>query len=100
MLLHPDVTHGRSVTFDVFLGSHVDSMVPVLMAVQLPERASHQRHFDAVRDALRGGAFCHVGQPVISATLLPRLAAMRSGDGMTVSAFMVARTTLIGLREP
>ena len=37
MLLHPDVTHGRSVTFDVFLGSHVDSMVPVLMAVQLPD---------------------------------------------------------------
>ena len=32
--------------------------------------------------------------------LLPRLAAMSSGEAMWVSALKVARTTLIGLRDP
>ena len=40
------------------------------------------------------------GQPRISSTRLPRFAAMSSGDCALVNAFIVARTTLIGLREP
>ena len=63
---------------------------------ELAEGTLHERDLDGLlRFVLR-----HVGQPVISATVLPRLAAMRSGAGMLVSAFIVARTTLIGLREP
>ena len=42
----------------------------------------------------------HDVQPTISATLLPRLAAMSSGVRSLPSASMVARTTLMGLREP
>src|SRR5512143_1030799 len=64
-LVHPaqaEAAHGRAVT------------------VQLPERASHQRHLDVLG---RCGLW-HVVQPAISATVLPRLAAMRSGDGMVV----------------
>src|SRR5699024_9032521 len=37
---------------------------------------------------------------VISSTVLPRLAAMYSGSCMPRSPLMVARTMLIGLREP
>src|SRR5512139_914563 len=63
--------------------------------VQLSEGALHERDADAL-----GALLGHVGQPVISATVLPRLAAIRSGAGTRVRAFMVARTTLMGLREP
>src|SRR5579863_9401248 len=42
----------------------------------------------------------HARQPVISSRLLPRFAAMSSGERIFASAFTVARTTLIGLREP
>lgn len=38
--------------------------------------------------------------PSISATDLPRLAAMSSGEAMLCKPFMVARTTLIGLLLP
>src|SRR5438874_2245584 len=59
---------------------------------QLPVQAPHQRHFELpVR---------HGPQPVISSRLLPRLAAISSGERIFASAFMVARMTLIGLREP
>jgi len=39
-------------------------------------------------------------QAMISATVLPRLAAISSGERIRVSASSVARTTLIGFREP
>jgi len=39
-------------------------------------------------------------KPVISSRLLPRFAAISSGERIFASAFMVARTTLIGLRDP
>src|SRR6185437_11098763 len=43
----------------------------------------------------------HVRQPVvISSRVLPRFAAISSGERIFASAFTVARTTLIGLREP
>ena len=42
----------------------------------------------------------HDPYPASSATLLPRLAAMSSGVRSFASASIVARTTLIGLREP
>src|SRR6185437_5213 len=42
----------------------------------------------------------HARQPVISSRLLPRFAAISSGERILASAFTVARTTLIGLREP
>jgi hypothetical protein len=42
----------------------------------------------------------HARQPVISSRLLPRFAAISSGERICASAFTVARTTLIGLREP
>src|SRR5256885_4369146 len=61
-------------------------------ALQLPVQALHQRHFQLfVR---------HGRQPVISSRLLPPSAAISSGERIFASAFMVARTTLIGLREP
>src|SRR4029077_469471 len=61
-------------------------------ALQLPVQAPHQRHFQLfVR---------HDRQPVISSRLLPRFAAISSGERIFASAFMVARTTLIGLRDP
>src|SRR5262245_7065222 len=43
---------------------------------------------------------CHDAYPVISSSVLPRFAAMSSGERMLERALMVARTTLIGLREP
>ena len=39
-------------------------------------------------------------QPKISSTVLPRFAAICEGERICDSAFIVARTTLIGLREP
>ena len=39
-------------------------------------------------------------QARISSTVLPRFAAMSSGEAISDSAWKVARTTLIGLREP
>ena len=61
-------------------------------ALQLPVQAPDQRHFQlSVR---------HGRQPVISSRLLPRFAAISSGERIFASAFMVARTTLIGLRDP
>src|SRR5579863_9744192 len=45
-------------------------------------------------------AHAHQALPRMSSTLLPRLAAMSSGERTLASAFTVARTTLIGLREP
>src|SRR5690606_1907480 len=67
----------------------------------LAVHALHQRDLDRL-------FFGHLGRPHepvaalgrISSTRLPRLAAISSGDWMLMSAFIVARTTLIGLREP
>ncbi len=42
----------------------------------------------------------HDVQPVMSSTRLPRLAAISSGERSEASALTVARTTLMGLREP
>src|SRR5262245_35258389 len=42
----------------------------------------------------------HELTPRISSTVLPRLAAISSGARVLASALMVARTTLMGLREP
>src|SRR6185437_3597776 len=42
----------------------------------------------------------HARQPVISSRLLPRFAAISSGERIFASAFTVARTTLMGLRDP
>src|ERR1700683_3656926 len=58
---------------------------------QLARQAPDQGDFDCL--------LCH-DTPVISATLLPRFAAMSSGVRSWAGAPMVARTTLIGLREP
>ena len=60
--------------------------------LQLPVQALHQRYLDLL--------VCHVVQPVISSRVLPRLAAMSSGERIFDRAEIVARTTLIGLREP
>src|ERR1700685_1182171 len=43
---------------------------------------------------------CHRRYPVTSSRLLPRLAAISSGERTRLSAAIVARTTLIGLRDP
>src|SRR5688572_32786220 len=53
-------------------------------------------------DVLAGchGQFFLTDQPRISSRDLPRFAAMSSGDLAAASAFTVARTTLMGLREP
>ncbi len=69
------------------------------MALQLSEDALHERHLDLFRLAMTR-CFVDAAQPRISSTRLPRFAAISSGDCMLVSAFIVARTTLIGLREP
>src|ERR1019366_209902 len=42
----------------------------------------------------------HEALPRMSSRLLPRLAAISSGERTLASALTVARTTLIGLREP
>ena len=60
--------------------------------LQLPVQALHQRYLDLL--------VCHDVQPVISSRVLPRLAAMSSGERIFDRAEIVARTTLIGLREP
>ena len=60
--------------------------------VQLSVQTLHQRELDLF--------VCHGVQPVISSSVLPRLAAISSGERIFASALMVARTTLIGLREP
>jgi len=68
-----------------------------LDVLQLTREALRQRD----RDLLVGHVRIFPGdQPRISSTDLPRLAAMSSGDLAAASAFTVARTTLIGLREP
>ena len=43
---------------------------------------------------------CHGHYPEISATVLPRLAAISSGVRNLAKASIVARTTLIGFRDP
>src|SRR5690606_30931060 len=66
-----------------------------LVALGLAVRALDERHFQGL-----GGGAGHGLQPTISSTRLPRLAAISSGDWIAVRAFMVARMTLMGLREP
>src|SRR5881394_2685222 len=65
--------------------------------LQLAREALHQRDLDLF--------VCHecvIQRPYarISSSVLPRLAAMVSGEFTLASAMTVARTTLIGLREP
>jgi hypothetical protein len=72
-------------------------------ALRVPRRAAmpafDQRQPDFV------AALCHdfikpLAYPVISSNVLPRFAAIVCGERMPASAFSVARTTLIGLRDP
>ena len=66
------------------------------MLASCPCRLLHERDLDLLL------ALCcvHALQPVISSRLLPRFAAISSGERIFASAFTVARTTLMGLREP
>src|SRR5882757_2090691 len=66
---------------------------------QLPVDASDQRDFDRLPGRLIW-CFGRHDQPTISSTVLPRFAAMSSGVRSLAKASMVARTTLMGLREP
>src|SRR5688572_15062041 len=59
--------------------------------LQMAGSALHLRQFDLT---------AHVLAPIICSSVLPRLAAISSGARMLDRASMVARTTLIGLREP
>lgn len=83
---------------------HFDALVPLsqsqpaerLGVARLAVKATlHQRHFEFLV-LLR-----HIEpQVVISVTVLPRLAAISSGDRMRINASSVARTTLMGFRDP
>ena len=66
-----------------------------LMGPDLAMDTLDERHFEGL--ALN---VCHKFQPRISSTCLPRFAAISSGERACDKAFMVARTTLMGLREP
>src|SRR5260370_19009873 len=69
-------------------------------AGQLAENTLDQSHFERL---FRGCSVCLClghDQPTSSSTVLPRFAAMSSGVRILARASIVARTTLMGLREP
>src|SRR3569623_572890 len=67
----------------------------ILVHLQLTEGAADQGAL-----ALLGLRHGRISQPRISSTVLPRLAAISDGIFMFLKASIVARTTLIALREP
>ena len=77
--------------------------LPAACAADLADLAAGFRAGLPSRFAVRLADFlahAHQALPRMSSTLLPRLAAMSSGERTLASALTVARTTLIGLREP
>ena len=67
------------------------------MTRRAAESALQQSHADRFAFVFR---HVSIPQPKSSSRLLPRLAAICAGERIAESAFIVARTTLIGLREP
>ena len=90
---------GVSATSTVWCMRRRPSPRTVARCLELPEDALHERHLDVL--AVLSFLLLMAPQPMISST---RLAALRRdlapATARCVSAFIVARTTLIGLREP
>src|SRR5688572_17712343 len=86
----------------------LDGLVPItqaetLRALRMPRRTAETAPKERQPDVLAAAfSLSHVSnpQPKISSTVLPRFAAICAGERIAASAFIVARTTLIGLREP
>ena len=78
-----------------------------LRALGVPRRAPEPAPVERQPDLL-AAVFCFCfclgnvsnPQPKISSAVLPRFAAICAGERICDNAFIVARTTLIGLREP